>query len=320
MASKVQSNFRHRKNLGQIESVVDIPNLIDIQKSSYDKFLQSELGPRDRREIGLEEVFRSVFPIKDFDGTSELVYVSYNLEKPKYDVDECRQRGMTFAAPIKVTTQLMVYDTREGGERIVRDIKEQEVYFGEIPLMTETGTFIINGTERVVVSQLHRSPGVFFDHDKGKTHSSGKLLYSARVIPYSGSWLDFEFDHKDIIYVRIDRRRKMHATVLLRALGYSSQDLLNYFYSTETVFLEKGGKFGKSIEFDLLPGQRSTRDIKVGSEVVVRKNTKFTRAAIKKLKESKVDRLPLEVVELVGKVSAQDVIDKETGEVLLECN
>ncbi|MBI3201499.1 MAG: DNA-directed RNA polymerase subunit beta [Myxococcales bacterium] len=320
MASKVQSNFRHRKNLGQIGSVVDIPNLIDIQKSSYDKFLQSELGPRDRREIGLEEVFRSVFPIKDFDGTSELVYVSYNLEKPKYDVDECRQRGMTFAAPIKVTTQLMVYDTREGGERIVRDIKEQEVYFGEIPLMTETGTFIINGTERVVVSQLHRSPGVFFDHDKGKTHSSGKLLYSARVIPYSGSWLDFEFDHKDIIYVRIDRRRKMHATVLLRALGYSSQDLLNYFYSTETVYLEKGGKFGKSIEFDLLPGQRSTRDIKVGSEVVVRKNTKFTRAAIKKLKESKVDRLPLEVVELVGKVSAQDVIDKETGEVLLECN
>ena len=164
----------------------------------------------------------------------------YNLEKPKYDVDECRQRGMTFAAPIKVTTQLMIYDTRDGGERIVRDIKEQEVYFGEIPLMTDTGTFIINGTERVVVSQLHRTPGVFFDHDKGKTHSSGKLLYSARVIPYRGSWLDFEFDPKDIIYVRIDRRRKMHATVLLRALGYSTQDLLNYFYSTETVFLEKG--------------------------------------------------------------------------------
>ena len=173
------------------------------------------------RDVGLQAVFRSVFPIKDFNGTSELVFVSYNLEKPKYDVDECRQRGMTFAAPIKVTTQLMIYDTREGGERIVRDIKEQEVYFGEIPLMTDTGTFIINGTERVVVSQLHRCPGVFFDHDKGKTHSSGKLLYCARVIPYRGSWLDFEFDHKDIIYVRIDRRRKMHATVLLRALGYS---------------------------------------------------------------------------------------------------
>ena len=320
MASKVQSNFRHRMNLGRVESIVEIPNLIDIQKSSYDKFLQSDSSPRERKEIGLEEVFRSVFPIKDFDGTSELVYVSYNLEKPKYDVDECRQRGMTFAAPIKVTTQLMVYDTREGGERIVRDIKEQEVYFGEIPLMTDTGTFIINGTERVVVSQLHRSPGVFFDHDKGKTHSSGKLLYSARVIPYSGSWLDFEFDHKDIMYVRIDRRRKMHATVLLRALGYSTQELLNYFYSTETVYLEKGGKISKSIEYDLLPGQRATRDIKVGTEVVVKKNTKFTRVAIKKLKEASLDRLPSETSDLIGKVSAEDVVDKETGEILLECN
>jgi DNA-directed RNA polymerase subunit beta len=320
MVAKVQSNFRHRTNLGRVDSIEEIPNLIDIQKSSYDKFLQSDVGPRERKEMGLEEVFRSVFPIKDFDGTSELVYVSYNLERPKYDVDECRQRGMTYAAPIKVTTQLMVYDTREGGERIVRDIKEQEVYFGEIPLMTETGTFIINGTERVVVSQLHRSPGVFFDHDKGKTHSSGKLLYSARIIPYSGSWLDLEFDHKDIIFVRIDRRRKMHATVLLRALGYSTQELLNYFYSTETVYIDKGGKFSKSIEYDLLAGQRATRDIKIGSEVVVKKNTKFTRAAIKRLKDAELDRLPIELPELVGKVSAEDVVDKETGEVLLECN
>ncbi len=320
MASKVQSNFRHRTNLGQVRSIVEVPNLIDIQKRSYDKFLQSHIEPRDRHEIGLEGVFRSVFPIRDFDGTSELVYVGYTLEKPKYDVDECRQRGMTFAAPIKVTTQLMVYDVREGGERIVRDIKEQEVYFGEIPLMTDTGTFIINGTERVVVSQLHRSPGVFFDHDKGKTHSSGKLLYSARVIPYSGSWLDFEFDHKDIIYVRIDRRRKMHATVLLRALGYGTQELLNYFYDTETVTLEKGGKFSKSIEFDLLLGQRATRDIKVGGETLVRKNTKFTRAAIKKLQSQDITSLPIETEDLIGKVSAEDVVDKETGEVLLECN
>jgi len=242
MASVVQTNFRVRKNLGRVRRIIEVPNLIDIQKSSYEKFLQANVPLHERVEVGLQAVFRSVFPIKDFNGTSELVFVSYNLEKPKYDVDECRQRGMTFAAPIKVTTQLMIYDTREGGERIVRDIKEQEVYFGEIPLMTETGTFIINGTERVVVSQLHRSPGVFFDHDKGKTHSSGKLLYSARVIPYRGSWLDFEFDPKDIIYVRIDRRRKMHATVLLRALGYSTQELLNYFHSTETVFLDKSGK------------------------------------------------------------------------------
>ena len=186
------------------------------------------------------------------------MFVSYNLEKPKYDVDECRQRGMTFAAPIKVTTQLMIYDTRDGGERIVRDIKEQEVYFGEIPLMTDTGTFIINGTERVVVSQLHRSPGVFFDHDKGKTHSSGKLLYRARVIPYRGSWLDFEFDPKDIIYVRIDRRRKMHATVLLRALGYSTQDLLNYFYYDRDGLPREGRQV---LEVDRVrPPRRPARD------------------------------------------------------------
>ena len=286
----------------------------------YDKFLQIDVPPNEREEVGLQAVFRSVFPIKDFNGTSELVFVSYNLEKPKYDVDECRQRGMTFSAPIKVTNQLMIYDTRDGGERIVRDIKEQEVYFGELPLMTETGTFIINGTERVVVTQLHRSPGVFFDHDKGKTHSSGKLLYSARVIPYRGSWLDFEFDPKDIIYVRIDRRRKMHATVLLRALGYSTQDLLNYFYSTETVFLEKGGKYAKSVEYDFLADQRATRDVKIGAEVVVKKNTQVHRAAIRKMKEAKLDRIGVEPEELVGKVAAHDIVDPETGEVVLEVN
>ncbi|MCU0681133.1 MAG: DNA-directed RNA polymerase subunit beta [Polyangiaceae bacterium] len=320
MASVVQTNFRCRKNLGRVARIIDVPNLIDIQKSSYDKFLQSNRPAHEREDIGLQAVFRSVFPIKDFQGSSELVFVSYNLERPKYDVDECRQRGMTYAAPIKVTTQLMIYNAREGGERVVHDIKEQEVYFGEIPLMTATGTFIINGTERVVVSQLHRSPGVFFDHDKGKTHSSGKRLYSARIIPYRGSWLDFEFDPKDVIYVRIDRRRKMHATVLLRALGYSTQELLNYFYSTETVYLEKGGKLSKSIEYDLLPGQRATRDVKVEGETVVKKNSKFTKLAIKKLRDKKLDRLPLEVEELAGKVAGQDVIDPETGEVLLEVN
>ena len=240
MAS-IQTNFRIRQSFGKIAKIIDVPNLIDIQKKSYEKFLQSDIPPHEREDIGLQGVFRSVFPIRDFNGTSELVFVGYTLERPKYDVDECRQRGMTFAAPIKVTIQLIIYDAAgEGTDRAVRDIKEQEVYFGEIPLMTENGTFIINGTERVVVSQLHRSPGVFFDHDKGKTHSSGKLLYQARVIPYRGSWLDFEFDPKDLIYVRIDRRRKMHATVLLKALGYSTQDLLKFFYDTETIYLESG--------------------------------------------------------------------------------
>ncbi len=317
---QIQTNFRLRKNLGRVERIIDVPNLIDIQKSSYDKFLQMRTPPNERADMGLQGVFRSVFPIKDFNGTSELVFVSYNLEAPKYDVEECRQRGMTYAAPIKVTTQLMIYDQGEGGERLVRDIKEQEVYFGEIPLMTETGTFIINGTERVVVSQLHRSPGVFFDHDKGKTHSSGKVLYSARVIPYRGSWLDFEFDPKNLIYVRIDRRRKMHATVLLRALGFSTQDLLNYFYSTENIYLEKGSSYSKSLDVNLLPGQRATRDIKLEGKVLVKKNQKFTRGAIKRLRDAKVDRLPMDLEELLGKVSAHDVIDPDTGEVLLECN
>src|SRR6187549_3230394 len=296
MASQIQKNFRARKTFAKLKQVIEIPNLIDIQKRSYDKFLQEGVPHEQREDVGLQGVFKSVFPIKDFSETSSLEFVSFNLEKPKYDVDECRARGMTYAAPVKVVIRLVVWDVNEEtGVQSIRDVKEQEVYFGEIPLMTESGTFIINGTERVIVSQLHRSPGVFFDHDKGKTHSSGKLLYSARVIPYRGSWLDFEFDPKDIIYVRIDRRRKMHATVLLRALGYSTQDLLNYFYSTETIFLEKGGKFAKSIEFDILSGQRATRDIRVGGEILVKKNTKFTKAAIKKLREAKVDRLPIEM-------------------------
>src|SRR3954454_10627451 len=321
MASLIQKNFRARKTFAKLKQVIDIPNLIDIQKRSYDKFLQIDIPIEKREDIGLQGVFKSVFPIKDFSETSSLEFVSYNLEKPKYDVDECRARGMTFAAPIKVVIRLVVWDVNEEtGVQSIRDVKEQEVYFGEIPLMTDSGTFIINGTERVIVSQLHRSPGVFFDHDKGKTHSSGKLLYSARVIPYRGSWLDFEFDHKDLLFVRIDRRRKLHATVLLRALGYSTQDLLNYFYSTETVFIEKGTKFSKSIEFDILSGQRATRDIKVGGDVLVKKNTKFTRAAMKKLKEAKVDRLPADVEELAGKVAAHDVVDKETGEVIIEVN
>jgi DNA-directed RNA polymerase subunit beta len=321
MASMIQTNFRIRHSFGKITQIIDIPNLIDIQKRSYEKFLQANVPQNERTDIGLQGVFKSVFPIRDFNGTSELTFVGYTLERPKYDVEECIQRGMTFAAPIKVTIQLFIFDTQsEGAEKNVRDIKEQEVYFGEIPLMTENGTFIINGTERVVVSQLHRSPGVFFDHDKGKTHSSGKLLYQARVIPYRGSWLDFEFDPKDLLYVRIDRRRKMHATVLLKALGYTTQELLAFYYDTETIFVEKSGKYSKSIEFDLLPGQRATRDIKVEGEVIVRKNRKFTRAAIRKLKGAGIDRLPLDLSEVLGKVSAENVIDEETGEVLLGVN
>src|SRR5258706_1778325 len=323
MASVIQNNFRVRKNYAKITKIIDIPNLIDIQKQSYEKFLQKDVPIDQREDVGLQGVFKSVFPIKDFSETSSLEFVSYNLDKPKYDVDECRQRGMTFAAPIKVVIRLVVWDTNEEtGSQSIRDVKEQDVYCGEIRLMTENGTFIINGTERVVVSQLHRSPGVFYDHDKGKTHSSGKLLYSARVIPYRGSWLDFEFDPKDILHGRIDRRRKLHATVLLRALGYSTEELLNYFTWTETVFLLAGKKYEKSVEYELLSGQRATRDIRHpdSREILVKKNRKFTKAAIKKLQDSKISKLSAEVGEVVGKVAAHDVIDENTGEVLLQCN
>jgi DNA-directed RNA polymerase subunit beta len=323
MAPVIQNNFRVRKHYGRIHKIIDIPNLIDIQKKSYDKLLQKDSPPDRREDVGLQGVFKSVFPIKDFSETSSLEFVSYNLEKPKYDEEECRARGMTFAAPIKVTIRLVVWDVNEEtGAQSIRDVKEQEVYFGEIPLMTDNGTFIINGTERVVVSQLHRSPGVFYDHDKGRTHATGKLLYSARIIPYRGSWLDFEFDAKDLLHVRIDRRRKLHATVLLRALGYSTEELLNYYYDTETIYLEPGKKYGKSIEYDILPGQRATRDIRHpdSREIIVKKNRKFTKLAIKKLQDSGLERLPVMVEELVGKVAAHDVIDPETGEVVLQCN
>ena len=321
MAATIQTNFRMRHSFGKIEHILEIPNLIDIQKRSYDKFLQTDVPRDDRENTGLQGVFNSVFPIRDFNGTSELVFGGYTLERPKYDVDECRQRGMTYAAPIKVTIQLIIYDAGgDSTERAVRDIKEQEVYFGEIPLMTVNGTFIINGTERVVVSQLHRSPGVFFDHDRGKTHSSGKLLYQARIIPYRGSWLDLEFDPKDLLYVRIDRRRKMPATVLLKALGYNTQELLNYYYDTETIYILSKDQYAKSIEYELLPGQRATHDIAVGEDVLVRKNRKFTRAAIRKLKSAGLDYLPIDFTEVIGKVAAEDVIDEDTGEILLAVN
>src|SRR5499433_3731520 len=256
MAISFTGKKRIRKSFGRIAEVAPMPNLIEVQKSSYDHFLQMDVLPEGRGSVGLQEVFKSVFPIRDFSDRSQLEFVKYELETPKYDVEECQQRGMTFAAPLKVTLRLVVWDVDEDtGSRSIRDIKEQDVYMGDMPLMTEKGTFIINGTERVIVSQMHRSPGVFFDHDKGKTHSSGKYLFAARVIPYRGSWLDFEFDAKDLVYVRIDRRRKLPVTTLLLALdsaetakirperekankplapgeaqGMSPEEILNYFY------------------------------------------------------------------------------------------
>ncbi|NDC23882.1 MAG: DNA-directed RNA polymerase subunit beta, partial [Proteobacteria bacterium] len=313
---------RFRREFGKFPQLIDIPDLIEVQKRSYDLFLQADADPHKREVVGLEGVFKSVFPISDFNNTSSLNYDCYVLETPKYDIDECRSRGMSFAAPLKVTVRLEVYEVDEQtGTRNIKDVKEQEVYLGEIPLMTSRGSFIINGTERVVVSQLHRSPGVFFDHDKGLSHSSGKLLYSARIIPYRGSWLDFEFDHKDILYVRIDRRRKLHVSVLLKALGYSVEELLHYFYEQETVYLGKGDKYSISFDPKLYAGQRASQDwVDENGKVVVEKNKKFTTSVLKKIEEQKIKRFPITRETLVGKICSQDVIDLETGEVLLECN
>ena len=323
MASQVQENFAVRNNFGKLKPLVSLPNLIAIQRKSYDKLLQADVPVEQREDIGLQAVFKSVFPIKDYNETASLEFESYQLEKPKYDVDECRSRGMTFAAPMKVVIRLVIWDKDEvSGTQSIRDVKEQEVYFGEIPLMTEHGTFIINGTERVVVSQLHRSPGVFFDSDKGRTHASGKLLYNARIIPYRGSWLDFEFDHKDIIYCRIDRRRKFPATILLKALGYSIEELLDYYYDKETLLLEAKGKYSKVIDYDLLLHQRSTRDVRhpETKEILVKKNRKFTRGAIKKMQNAGLSHLTISEEEVQGLVNAEDIIDEATGEVVAEAN
>ena len=315
-------DLRIRKNFAKIPKIIDIPDLINIQRNSYEKFLQANVSPEKREDVGVQGIFKSVFPIRDFNKTAQLEFVSYHLEPPKYDVEECRARGMTFAAPIKVTIRLVTWDTDEAGNQSIRDMKEQEVYFGEIPLMTEHGTFIINGTERVVVSQLHRSPGVFFNHDKGKTHSSGKLLYSARIIPYRGSWLDFEFDHKDLLYVRIDRRRKMHATVLLRALEFTTEELLGEYYQTETIRLEPDGRIFRMIDYDLIQGQKVTQDIlhPETGEIVVKKGKKLGRANVRRMRECGVDRIEITSEDLVAKVLSQDVINMETGEVLFDCN
>jgi DNA-directed RNA polymerase subunit beta len=317
-----------RKNFSSIEKVIDIPNLIDIQNRSFDRFLQADVDPQKRENVGLQAVFNSVFPVRDFNETASLEFVSYTLEKPKYDVQECLQRGMTYAAPIKVTVRLIVWDTAgDAGSHSVRDVKEQEVYFGEIPVMTENGTFIINGTERVIVSQLHRSPGIFFDTGVAATvASTGKKLYSCRIIPNRGSWLDVEFDHKDLVQVRIDRRRKLHATVLLKALGYSPEELLQYFYEAETIQIDGKKLLKKPARLESLLGQRCTKAVKSASgTTLVREGRKFTQTAVRKLREEGVEWIQVALEDLirddgVKRVAPEDIVDEATGEVLLGCN
>ena len=316
------SNLRIRKSFAKNKQVIDIPNLIELQKSSYEAFLQKDVDPDKRGDLGLNGVFKSVFPISDFNNTASLEFVSYTLEPAKYDVDECRQRGMTFAAPIKVTLRLIVFDVDEETEaRTIRDVKEQEVYLGEIPLMTSNGSFIINGTERVVVSQLHRSPGVFFDHDGGKTNASGKLIYSARVIPYRGSWLDAEFDQKDLIHVRIDRRRKFPVTILLKALGYNVEQLLEYFYDLDKVIV-KNNKFYRNIDIERMSGQRALVDIvdPKSGEIFVKAGRRITRAVVKKVKAIDLTEIEVSAQDLDGKILAKPLIDESTGEIIADAN
>ncbi|GAA0557683.1 DNA-directed RNA polymerase subunit beta [Rhizomicrobium electricum] len=322
MALSFTGRKRLRKYFGKMTEVAEMPNLIEVQKTSYDQFLQVDKPESgSRHDEGLQAVFASVFPIQDFSETSRLEYVDYYFEEPKYDVEECQQRSMTFAAPLKVTLRLIVFDVdQETGAKSVKDIKEQDVYMGDVPFMTENGTFIVNGTERVIVSQMHRSPGVFFDHDKGKTHSSGKLLFAARVIPYRGSWLDFEFDAKDIIHVRIDRRRKLPVTTLLYALGLDQEQILDYFYAKIAFKRLKDGSWTTPVEPAWMKNAKTNsewKNAKTG-EVLVEAGGKVTQRGLKKWGEEGVKNIALGVEELLGRFSALDMVNPETGEIFVE--
>jgi len=320
MAYSFTEKKRIRKDFGERHSILDVPYLLATQIESYRDFLQADKDPLARSEKGLHAAFKSVFPIASYSGNAALDYVNYRLGEPGFDVKECQLRGLTYAAPLRALVRLVIYDKDSPADaRKIKDIKEQEVYMGELPLMTDNGTFVINGTERVIVSQLHRSPGVFFDHDKGKTHSSGKLLFSARVIPYRGSWLDMEFDPKDCVFVRIDRRRKLPATILLRALGYDNEQILDMFFETNTFHIGKS-----DIKLDLVPerlrGEMATFDIKVKNKVVVEEGRRITARHIRELDTAGVKTLVVPEDYLFGKTLAHNVVDQETGELVANAN
>jgi DNA-directed RNA polymerase subunit beta len=320
MAYSFTEKKRIRKDFGKRPSILKVPSLLSIQLDSYRQFLQEGVDPEKRQDQGLHAAFKSVFPIVSYSGGAALEYLSYRLGEPVFDVKECQLRGLTYAAPLRVQVRLVIYD-REGapGKKAVKEVREQEVYLGEMPLMTDHGTFVINGTERVIVSQLHRSPGVFYDHDKGKTHSSGKLLFSARVIPYRGSWLDFEFDPKDCVFARIDRRRKLPVSIILRALGFTNQEMLDIFFEKVDFFLSK-----KEIRMGLVPqrlrGETAAFDIKIGSKVVVEEGKRITARHVMEIEKSGVDSLVVPADYLDGKIVAHDVVDKSTGELLIKAN
>ena len=310
---------RIRKSFGSINEVAEMPNLIAVQKASYEQFLTSHTEDNILSEIGLYKVFDSVFPINDFNDTCELQFVSYVLGRSKYDVEECRQRGLTYAAPLKVKFKLIIYDIEEETNvKSVRSILEQDVYMGDMPLMTDKGTFVVNGTERVVVSQMHRSPGVFFDHDKGKGHASGKILYNARIIPYRGSWIDFEFDAKDNLYIRIDRRRKLPASLVLKALNMDEETILSSFY--ETVNYEKI-KNGWLVSLDDLRIENIKLDFDIKTirrKVIFYKDQRITPRLLRKAKEDKIDKIVMPTEEIINQYSAVDIVNYETGQIYIE--
>src|SRR5476649_506775 len=320
MAQTFTGRKRVRKFFGTIKEVAEMPNLIEVQKASYDQFLLVKEPPGGRPNEGLQAVFKSVFPISDFSNTSQLEFVKYEFEAPKYDVDECHQRGMTYAAPLKVTLRLIVFDIDEAtGAREIKDIKEQDVYMGDIPLMTDNGTFVVNGTERVIVSQMHRSPGVFFDNDKGKSHSSGKILFAARVIPYRGSWLDFEFDAKDLIFARIDRRRKLPVTTLFYALGMNSEEILHYFYKSLTFTQAKEGWRMPYMpeSFKGVKPMVDLVDAKTG-KVVVEAGKKISPRMARKIAEDGTKELLVRDEDLYGRYIADEMVNEKTGEIFAE--
>ncbi|MDE0005222.1 MAG: DNA-directed RNA polymerase subunit beta, partial [Rhodospirillaceae bacterium] len=320
MAYSFTEKKRIRKNFGKLPPVLDVPYLLSIQLDSYRGFLQRNVPAEERIETGLHSAFNSVFPIVSYSGNAALNYLSYRLGEPVFDVKECQLRGLTYAAPLRVMVQLVIYDRdAPASKKKIKDIREQEVYLGEMPMMTEHGTFVVNGTERVIVSQLHRSPGVFFDHDKGKTHSSGKLLFSARVIPYRGSWLDFEFDPKDCVFVRIDRRRKLPVTILLRALDYNNEQMLKIFFDINEFALRRDGIRLKLVA-DRLRGETASFDIKVGDRTVVEKDRRITVRHIRELQKGGVKHLEVPSDYLDGRILAHDIVDEETGELLARAN
>ena len=318
MAYSYTEKKRIRKNFGRLPKIMELPNLIETQLDSYKAFLQRDVDASKREVQGLEEVFQGLFPITSASGNAALEYVSYELGTSAYSVQECLVQGLTYSAPLRITVRLVIYDRETNFEK-VKDVKEGEVFMGEVPLMTDDGSFIINGTERVVVNQLHRSPGVFFDHDKGKTHSSGKVLYSARVIPYRGSWLDFEFDAKDILYCRIDRRRKIPASILLRALDMTTEEILSSFFEVDSYELNP-----ETVTAEIIPsrlrGETLPVDITIKQKVLVEANKRITARHVRELESQNIKKLALSKEFIYGKVLANDVIDQETGEVLFAAN